>query len=124
MRTKNLGESFYHATVGVIYSFVSQRNMKVHSLAAAVVVIAGIICRLDRMEWGLTILAIFIVLITETMNTAVEKTVDLVTDEFHPLAKKAKNLAAGATLLAALCAVVLGIIVFGPYLMGVLRGYF
>ncbi len=118
MRTKNLGESFYHAAAGVIYSFVSQRNMKIHSLAAIIVIIAGVICRLDRSEWGLTIVAIFIVLVAETMNTAIEKTVDLVTDEFHPLAKKAKNLAAGATLLAALCAAALGIIVFGPYLMG------
>jgi len=121
MRTRNLGESFYHATAGMIYSFVSQRNMKVHTLAAIIVVLAGAICQLNRMEWGLTVVAIFLVLITETMNTAVEKTVDLVTDEFHPLAKKAKNLAAGATLLAAMCAVALGIIVFGPHLFRVLN---
>lgn len=122
MRTKNLGESFYHAAAGVVYSFVSQRNMKVHSLVAITVIIAGVICRLDHIEWGLIVLAIFMVLVAETMNTAIEKTVDLVTDEFHPLAKKAKNLAAGATLLAALCAVALGVIVFGPHLIGVLRG--
>lgn len=115
MRTKNLGESFYHAIAGVIYSFTSQRNMKVHGLAAIIVVIAGLVCGLNRMEWGLVVVAIFMVLTAETMNTAIEKTVDLVTDEFHPLAKKAKNLAAGATLLAAMCAVILGIIVFGPY---------
>lgn len=116
MRTKNLGESFYHAAVGIIYSFISQRNMKVHTLAAIIVIAAGVICRLDRMDWGLTVVAIFMVLIAETMNTSIEKTVDLITDDFHPLAKKAKNLAAGATLLAAIGAVVLGVIVFGPHL--------
>jgi len=122
MRTKNLGESFYHAIAGVLYSFISQRNMKVHALAAIIVVISGLVCGLNRMEWGLVVVAIFMVLTAETMNTAIEKTVDLITDEFHPLAKKAKNLAAGATLLAAVGAVILGIIVFGPYLMGLLRG--
>jgi len=122
MRTRNLGESFYHAIVGVLYSFVSQRNMKVHTLAAITVVIAGLIFKLNRMEWGLVVVAIFMVLTAETMNTAIEKTVDLITDEFHPLAKKAKNLAAGATLLAAICAVILGIIVFGPHVLVVLRG--
>lgn len=115
MRTRNLGESFSCAIDGVIYSFLSQRNMKLHTLAAIIVITAGVIFRLNRMEWGLVVVAIFLVLTSETMNTAVEKAVDLVTGEYHPLAKQAKNLAAGATLLAAICAVILGIIVFSPH---------
>jgi diacylglycerol kinase len=61
-------------------------------------------------------ISIFMVLAAETMYTAIEKTVDLVTREFHPLAKQAKNMAAGAVLLAAVNAIIIGLLVFVPYL--------
>ena len=61
------------------------------------------------------IITIFIVLIAETINTAVEKTVDLVTGTYHPLAKKAKNIAAGAVLLSAINALIMAFLILGPY---------
>ncbi|WP_054692350.1 diacylglycerol kinase family protein [Syntrophomonas palmitatica] len=116
MGSGNLGESFGHAVSGMVQAFVSQRNMKIHGLAALISVSGGFLFRLNRLEWGMLILTIFFVLVSETINTSVEKTVDLVTLEYHPLAKAAKNLAAGAVLLSAINAVIMGFIIFGPHI--------
>lgn len=116
MAHHKLWDSFACALSGLFYTVGRERNMKIHCLAAFSVVGGGYILRLQRMEWGLLILTIFLVLVTETVNTAVEKTVDLVTSEYHPLARLAKNVAAGAVLLSAINAVIMAVIIFGPYL--------
>ena len=116
MRNRNLKESFACAWAGIKSAFVTQRNMKWHGLAAMVAVGLGWAANLERWEWGLLCFSIFLVLVAEVINTAVEKTVDLYTDAYHPVAKEAKNLAAGAVLLAAVAAVVAGCIIFGPRL--------
>jgi len=89
--------------------------MKIHILAAAIALALAGLSQLSRVEWGLLVLTIFMVLVAETINTAIEKTVDLVTPDFHPLAGLAKNLAAGAVLLTALNAVIMAVIIFGPH---------
>ena len=89
--------------------------MKIHILATILVVIVALVVKLNSTEWGLLILTVFMVLVAETVNTAVEKTVDLVTAEYHPLARLAKNLAAGAVLLAAIGSLLMAVVIFGPH---------
>lgn len=116
MEMRRLKRSFSFAIAGLIYCVKNEKNMKIHILATILVLIAAVVVGLKPIEWGLLILTVFMVLIAETVNTAVEKTVDLVTTEYHPLAKMAKNLAAGAVLLAAIGSLVMAVIIFGPHL--------
>ncbi|MDD3270029.1 MAG: diacylglycerol kinase family protein [Syntrophomonadaceae bacterium] len=109
--------SFSHALAGIVYAFISERNMRIHGLAAIIVVSMGCILHLQRLEWGLLFLTIFMVLVAETINTAVEINIDLITEDYHPLARLAKNLAAGAVLLTAINALIMAIIIFGPYFL-------
>jgi diacylglycerol kinase len=111
-----LRDSFTYAIRGVLGAVAGGRNMKIHIFAAIAAVLTGWWLGINRWEWAMITISIFFVLIAETANTAIEKTVDLVTREYHPLAKQAKNLAAGAVLLAAVNAVITGLLIFGPYL--------
>jgi len=113
-----LPESFYYAIVGLVSVIKSERNMKIHFSAALAVVVVAFLFNVSRFEWAVLVITIFLVLIAETINTAVEKTVDLVTDTYHPLAKKAKNIAAGAVLLSAVNAVIIALIILLPYIKG------
>ena len=84
---------------------------------ALIVVIIGFVIGLSAVEWLFIITAIMLVLITEAINTAIENTVNLVTGKFHPLAKKAKDISAFSVLLASIYAVIVGLIIFLPYLI-------
>ncbi|MDH7498576.1 MAG: diacylglycerol kinase family protein, partial [Syntrophomonadaceae bacterium] len=117
MRARTLPESFAHALRGIGYVLATQRNMRVHTLAALAALLLAARLQVARWEWAAIIFAIALVLASEAMNTAVEKTVDLATDEFHPLARAAKNCAAGAVLLAAAAALGIGWVVFGQRLL-------
>jgi len=111
-----LHQSFKFALRGIFYAFISQRNMRIHILSAFLVILAGIYFGISLTEWMFLSIAITLVLAAETVNTAVETLVDLYTQEFHPLAKRAKDLAAGAVLFTAVNAIVIGSIIFIPYL--------
>jgi diacylglycerol kinase len=117
VRAKTLWESFCFAFQGFAYSFKTQRNFRVHCLATIVLVI--VIIALDFEPYNIMFLlsAAFLVLCSELINTAIEKTIDLYTEQYHPLAKVAKNCAAAAVLLAALYAVIVGVIVLFPKLL-------
>ncbi|WP_340025194.1 diacylglycerol kinase family protein [Paenibacillus sp. FSL K6-1096] len=109
---KKFWHSFRFAAQGIAAAFKSELNMKVHSCFALLVVAAAAVLRLPPSSWMLLLLAITLVLTAELLNTAIEATIDLVSPEIHPLAKKAKDTAAGAVLLAAVFAVITGIYVF------------
>lgn len=117
MGKNTLTSSFGYAIDGLVYAFLQERNIKIHLLATILVVIAGVYLGIGRLEWGLLALTVALVIITEVINTAIEKTVDLFTDQYHPLAKLAKNMAAGAVLLSAINALIMAGIIFGPYLI-------
>jgi diacylglycerol kinase len=119
MKRRSLGESFAAAMDGVGQVLRTERNMKIHLLAATLAVLAGWFCKISRVEWGILVLTIFLVLVTETINTAIEKSIDLITPAYHPLAGLAKNMAAGAVLLAAVSAVIIAFIIFAPRLGGI-----
>lgn len=116
MRARSLLDSFNYAFDGVLYAFKTQRNMRLHFLAAAVVLILSLFFKLDKAELMILFLVIALVIVTEMINTAVETVVDLITQELHPMAAIAKNVAAGAVLAAAVVAVVVGYLIFFPKL--------
>lgn len=121
MKARNLKESFVYALSGLKETVVKERNMKIHLLAAALAVLLGGSLKISRLEWGFIIITISMVLTAEMINTAIERAVDLATDSYHPLARAAKNVAAGAVFLSALMAVAIGFIVFGPYLLKLIK---
>ncbi|MWV45279.1 diacylglycerol kinase family protein [Paenibacillus sp. HJL G12] len=120
MRRGSLIASFGYAVQGVCYAFRTQRNMRIHTAAAVAVITAAALLHLSWSRWVVLLLAITLVMAMELMNTALESVVDLASPELHPLAKAAKDTAAGAVLLAAVFAVAAGIIVFYRPLMDLL----
>ncbi|MDO3409173.1 diacylglycerol kinase family protein [Saccharibacillus sp. CPCC 101409] len=115
---------FRNAWDGVRATASTERNFKVHlALSAAVFALGGLL-RVPRLDWALLCLAMGLVLSAELMNTAVEAAVNLTVGErIHPLAKKAKDAAAGAVLASAVFAAVIGLLVFGPPLLGLARNW-
>lgn len=116
MAERKFKDSFRDAGAGIWYCVLSQRNMKIHLSAAIIVLAVSWFIGLSPLELALVIFAITVVLVAEMFNTAVEKTIDLYVKTFHPDARLAKHVAAGAVLVAAINSVIIGVIVFGPYL--------
>ncbi len=117
MSLKKRIASFQYAFRGVRNLFKSQPNARIHVVVALLVVAAGFIFNLSRMEWVAVVICVALVLSLEAMNTAIEHLTDLASPDFHPLAGKAKDVAAAAVLLAAIGAVMVGTIIFLPKLL-------
>lgn len=109
-----LWASFGYAFRGISYVFLQESNMHVHLIAACAVVILGIVFHLSAAEWCAICLCIGAVIAAEMFNSALETLTDLVSPQHHPLAGKAKDIAAGAVMLIAITAVVVGLIIFLP----------
>jgi len=103
--------SFEHAYRGIVYAVRSQRNMQIHVAVALLVLVGSLLVGVSATELALLVLVIVAVLVTELLNTALEFAVDLVTREYHPLAKLAKDVSAGAVLISSLGAVLVGYLV-------------
>ena len=115
-RKDPITRSFGYAFEGIRTGILKERNMKIHCLAVILVTAAGTFLGLSAVEWCICLLLFALVISLELVNTAVEAVVDLVTEERNPLAKIAKDTAAGAVLFASLAAVIIGCIIFIPYL--------
>jgi diacylglycerol kinase (ATP) len=111
-RGPSVVESFNYAFEGVIHVLRTQRNLRIHFLIAAIVLAAGFVVGVRRFELIALLLAIAFVLIAEMINTAIEHTIDVATTSFDPMAKLAKDIAAGAVLIASVNAVAIGYLVF------------
>lgn len=118
---KRIIKSFTHATEGILYVFTTQRNMKIHLGITILVLVCSFFFDVATYQLLFVLSSIALVMCMELVNTAVEKTVDLMTDEYHPLAKIAKDVAAGAVLFAAIFAFIIGLYVFLPYLFSMLE---
>lgn len=114
--------SFRHATAGLGLLFVGGRNARVQGAAGAAAIALAAFLRISRVEWAILLLTIAAVLALEAVNSAIESAVDLATLELHPLAKQAKDLAAGAVWLMALASVAIGALLFLPRLLALLAG--
>lgn len=112
----NLIDSFKHAFDGLGYVLSSERNARIHLVIAFLVGGLGIWLGLTPLEWALIVAAIALVFAGEMLNTVVELTLDLVMPEENSLAKYAKDVAAGAILVASIAAAVIGVIILGPRL--------
>jgi len=114
MHRSNRLTSFKYAFSGIWHVVRTQPNARIHLAIACVVVVLGIWLGLSLTEWAIITLAIGLVLVAEAFNTVAEAMVDLATAEYHPLAKIAKDASAGAVLLMAVAAVVVGVLILGP----------
>ena len=100
---------------GILIMLRTQQNAWIHAAASIAVVALGLVVRLSAAEWCWIVLAIVSVWTAEALNTAFEFLTDVASPAFHPLAGKAKDVAAGAVLLAACGAVAIGLLIFGPH---------
>lgn len=113
---RNFWQSLAFAFSGVRRALQSQRNLRLHVAIAAAVVIAAFALRINRSEWAIVVALTVLVIGLELLNTAIEVLVDLASPASHPLAKVAKDTAAGAVLVVALGSVAAGLIIFLPRL--------
>ena len=111
-----LAASFRYAWDGITHVVRTQRNMRIHLAIGAIVLVAGGVLRLQVVEWALLLLCIMAVVVAEMSNTLIEALVDLVSPQYHPLAKLAKDVAAGAVLVTAIGSAGIGLAVLGPHL--------
>lgn len=116
-----LYKSFGYAFEGIFTGIKKERNMKIHCLAMLCVVAAGFFMKISMTEWCICLILFGLILSLELVNTAVEAVVDLVTEEKKPLAKIAKNTAAGAVLIAAIMAAGVGLIIFVPKILALIQ---
>lgn len=112
MRSRSLLWSFDYAIQGIVHALKTQRNMRLHALAALVVLVAALFFRISGLELVALLFAIALVFVAELINTAIENAVDLATEGYDPAAKIAKDVAAGAVLVSAVNAVAVGYVVF------------
>lgn len=112
MKMKKLVESFNAAINGVIDTVRTERNMKIHFIVAILVLIACFFFNISKVEIIILLITITMVIAAELINTAIESAIDMTTNYYHPLAKIAKNAAAGGVLVTAINAVIVGYIVF------------
>lgn len=110
-------KSFQYAFDGWWYVIRTQHNAWIHAIISIFVLLVGLWLGLPLRDWAVIILAMMTVWTAEFMNTALEALVDLATEEFHPLAKVAKDVAAAAVLVGAIGAVLVGLLILGPPLL-------
>ena len=123
MRGRPFKESLYFAWAGLVWAYRSQQNLRRHSLVAVAVLVMSHILDLTRLERAVVVTMIAFVIGAELMNTVVEVIVDLCTTQYHPLAKRAKDVAAAFVLMAAFAAAVVGLYLLGPPLVRLVGQY-
>ncbi len=112
MKAKKILDSFNYAFEGIIYTLKTQKNMRIHFSIAIIVLILSLFYNLSKTEILILFFAISLVIVAEMINTAIETTIDLITDKYHELAKIAKNVAAGAVLISAINSIIVAYIIF------------
>jgi diacylglycerol kinase (ATP) len=113
---QGVGRSFEHAYRGMISAIRTQRNMRFHVVAAVAVLVASLLVGVSKLELAILVLTILVVFVTEMFNTAMEFVVDMVTSEYHPLAKLAKDVSAGAVLVSSVGAILVGYLILADNL--------
>lgn len=120
-KNRDLVSSLEFALTGILTAFKEERNMRKHAVTALVVVLAGFVFQVSRIEWLFLLMSIFLVVAFEIINSAIENVVDLASHyHFSMLAKKAKDMAAGAVLVVSLLAAVIGALIFIPRIWDIL----
>ena len=107
-------KSFRYAFEGILHAIKTERNFKLHLIAAFIVIFSGLVTGLELVEWYVIFILIGGMLALELLNSAIERVVNLVTLERLPLAKQSKDLAAGAVLIFAITSAIIGLFIFVP----------
>ena len=113
-KAKKLEDSFKHAFEGIESSFKSERNMKIHFVLMIIVIVLGLLFKINIYEWLICIILFGLIISLELVNTAIETVVDMVMPKIDERAKLAKDIAAGAVLSSAIAAAIIGLIIFLP----------
>ena len=112
MKVRAIIESFNYAVSGIITAIKTEKSMRVHYSIAVLVLLSSLFFDFNRTEFLLLLFAVSLVVISEMINTAIERTIDLVTKDFHPLARLVKDVAAGAVLIATINSLIVGYLLF------------
>jgi undecaprenol kinase len=118
-----LVNSFKVAIHGLLFVVRTERNFQIHLVASSITILIAIALNVSLIKWSILLLLIAGMLSLELVNTAIEKTVDLITDEYHPLAKKAKDISAAAVLVYAIFSVIIGMVLFLPNIIRLFNGF-
>ena len=111
---KKLKNSFKYAIEGIESAFKTEQNLKIHFIVMAIVIVLGILLKINYIEWAICFLLFGFVITAELLNTAIEVTVDLAMPQKNDKAKLAKDIAAGAVLVSSIIAILVGIVIFVP----------
>ena len=114
-------KSFTHAFRGVGILVKSTHNFWIHIFVAVIAIVLGFLLKISHIEWMILILTSGFVMVTEAINTAIEIDIDLTSPNYHPYAKDTKDVAAGAVLISAFVAIVVGFIIFLPKVIFLLK---
>ncbi len=114
---KRLRNSFKFAGIGILRAYAGEQNLKIHTVIAILVIIAGFILNITYLEWLVCLILIGLVLMAEFFNTAIEYVVDLASPDIHPLAKAAKDTASAGVLMMAIISAIIGLIIFIPHIV-------
>lgn len=112
MKVRNIIDSFNYAVSGIISAIKTEKSMRLHYIIAVIVLLSSLFFDFNRTEFLLLLFAVSLVVISEMINTAIERTIDLITKEFHPLARLVKDVAAGAVLIATINSLIVGYLLF------------
>ena len=119
-KNKKLINSFKCAIQGIIQAMKTERNVKIHITIMILVIIAGIVLKISKIEWIICIILFGLVIGGEMFNSAIETVVDIAMPDINPKAKFAKDAAAGAVLVFAIASAIIGFMIFGPKLIALL----
>ncbi len=111
MKNRNLMDSFKNAFQGIKYALVNERNMKIHTTAAILVLLLSLWLRVSRVEFAILCLTVLIVICFELINTAVEVMCNIIVDVYHPKAKIIKDVSAGAVMASAIFSLIIGVVI-------------
>ncbi|HSX01209.1 MAG TPA: diacylglycerol kinase family protein [Candidatus Saccharimonas sp.] len=115
--------SFRNALRGVLYVFENENNARIHLLFAIFAFVLGLVLQISGPELAAIFFAVVVVFVAEITNTAVEKTLDLVEPNHHPQVKLIKDMAAGGVLVAAVAALIIGVVIFTPHIVNLWAQY-
>ena len=119
-KSKNVISSFKYAFQGRFSALKTERNLKIHVTIMILVIIAGIVLKISKIEWIICIILFGLVIGGEMFNSAIETVVDIAMPDINPKAKFAKDAAAGAVLVFAIASAIIGFMIFGPKLIALL----
>ncbi len=116
-----LQEAFHFAFDGFRYAMQTQRNLRIQLIAGILIILLSTFLPMERIEWVVLFILIALVIVSEILNTAIEKTIDLIVTEYNPLAKTIKDLSAAAVLFIAITSVIVGLIIYLPKFTALLK---